>query len=84
MKTKTLIFVIIAIFFNSGVPNNTNNYGSKIPILNNCCLSEFSKYMNAISRNLSFNFDHAVAIIPPTYYINNEYNKNQSFFIFNK
>jgi hypothetical protein len=41
-------------------------YGAKTPILNNCSLNAFKNYMNSISSNLPFTFDHAVAIIPPT------------------
>ena len=47
-----------------GVTNYTN-YASRIPILNNCSLTAFKNYMNSINSSLPFNFDHAVAVIPP-------------------
>jgi hypothetical protein len=48
-----------------GVPGYSS-FGSAIPIMNSCSLSNFQNYMNSISSSLPFTFDHAVAIIPPT------------------
>ena len=51
-----------------GVPNNPN-FNGKIPILSNCSLSTFGNYMKSIESYLKFSYDHAVAIVPPTYLI---------------
>ena len=43
------------------------SYNNRIPIVVDTSIQLFAKYMNAISSSLVFDFDHAVAIIPPLY-----------------
>ena len=48
-----------------GVPG-VLTYGPKIPILNDCAIKNLGDYLNSISSNIPFSFDHAVGVIPPT------------------